>query len=199
MKKLIFRFTIYLIAYFFYAANSYAASLSFSFSTLPSSGEIVGQAGDTIGWGYTITNQDTNDWFVATTLNSTSMQLGNPDASYFDFPIIQPGQSVSEVFDTVNYLGLYGIQLDTSVSTGQLDTGIFSLSGQWWSGDPFAGGAFIQNSVVETTPFSVLIQNPTSSVPEPSVVSMLIFGIIGIYSTRKLHLTRFSMRNSTHV
>jgi hypothetical protein len=86
-----------------FAAAS-AATLSadsITFSLLPGDGNLSGAPSSLIGWGYSITNNSTADWFLATGLNSDSFSNGTP-TSLFDFPEVGPGQTVTEAFDAVN-------------------------------------------------------------------------------------------------
>jgi len=100
--------------------------------------------GATVGWGYQLVNTDTLNWFVPTQLNASSFSIGSPDASYFDFPILVPGAAAVVAFDAALHTGLYGVQIFPFALPGQIDSGSFSLSGEWWSGDPLSGGTFLQ-------------------------------------------------------
>lgn len=153
-----------------------AASLIYSFSTLPLDGQITGSSGQLIGWGYTLSNTDNTDWFVATQLSASSMTLGTPDGSYFDFPILQPNQTIVTNFDIGLLSGLYGLQINNSVLPGQTDSGFFTLTGEWWSGNPLSGGTFIQNAVTETIPFSVLVTE-NNTVPIANTLFLTLLGM----------------------
>ena len=85
--------------------------------------------------------------------------MGVPDASYFDFPILKPGQTVTSIFDLSTASGLYGLKINDAAKDGQTDSGIFTIRGEWWSGDPLSGGTFIQNAVLQFAPFSVLVSS----------------------------------------
>ena len=61
----------------------------------------------------------------------------------FDFPILAPGGTVTEAFDSVNSIGLFELQWDVSAPVGFVNIGNFTLSGEWWDGDPLNGGNFI--------------------------------------------------------
>ncbi len=41
---------------------------SFTFSSIPASGNISGPAGNSVGWGFSITNYSSSDWLVTTNL-----------------------------------------------------------------------------------------------------------------------------------
>ena len=57
---------------------------TFTFGTLPLSGDVAGWAGSTVGWGYIITNNSLTDWLVTTGVNADIFLNGTPDASIFD-------------------------------------------------------------------------------------------------------------------
>jgi hypothetical protein len=87
-------------------APSLLGSDVYTFSTIPGTGNISGAPGATIGWGYSITNESTTDWLLATNLNADSFAFGTPTL-LFDFPEIAPGATVTEVFDPIGLTGLY--------------------------------------------------------------------------------------------
>jgi hypothetical protein len=148
---------------------------TYTFSTIPASGNIQGTPGSTIGWGYVITNNDLTDWLVTTNLTSDPFANGVPDASLFDFPIIAPGASVSLGYDSMAGAGLFALTWNPSAPVGFTDSGLFTLSAEWWTGDPFAGGAFIQTAVAGTAAYSAVVSSPAiSAVPEPNSFLLLL-------------------------
>ncbi|MET3130664.1 hypothetical protein AAKU55_000922 [Oxalobacteraceae bacterium GrIS 1.11] len=159
------------------APGARATPFTFTFSSLPSGGQISGQPGQLIGWGYDVLNTDAGNWFVPTQLSVSSFALGAPDAGYFDFPIVAPGASHSANFDAASTSGLYGLQLFNFVLPGQSESGMFTLSGEWWSGDPLAGGSFLQTSAAVQSPFTVLVVSATT-VPSPGTLSLLGGGLL---------------------
>lgn len=159
----------------FWQADAGAVPFTYVFSTQPSSGIIQGSAGDLIGWGYDLTNEDSSNWFVATGLSASSFTLGTPDGSYFDFPILAPGQHVAVNFDPLADTGLYGLTLGAFVLPGQQDVGTFTLDGQWWSGDPFTGGSLVQAATAATASFTVSVA--AASVPLPGTALLLGTGL----------------------
>ena len=152
-----------------------AAPFVFTFATQPGGGAISGNPGDTVGWGYQLVNTDTVNWFVPTQLNASSFSIGSPDASYFDFPVLAPGATVAAAFDALTHTGLYGLQLFPFALPAMNDSGGFSLSGEWWSGDPLAGGTFLQVSDVLLAPLSVTVA--ALAVPLPGSPWLLLIGV----------------------
>ena len=146
------------------------------FTLLPSDGKVFGEPGSLVGWGYSLTNTDLSDWFMSTDLNSDSFSNGTPTL-LFDFPILAPGESVTEAFDPVNNIGLFELQWDSSAPAGFVNSGNFVLSGQWWDGDPLNGENFIADAVDTTAAYSATVNSPTTSAPEPSSALLLGSGI----------------------
>jgi len=162
-----------------FAAAS-AATLSadsITFSLLPGDGNLSGAPSSLIGWGYSITNNSTADWFLATGLNSDSFSNGTP-TSLFDFPEVGPGQTVTEAFDAVNSIGLFELQWDASAPNGFANAGSFVLSGQWWNGDPFNGGSLIATATDVAVPYSATVSGGSgSNTPEPAAGYLLLLAI----------------------
>jgi hypothetical protein len=70
---------------------------------------------------------------------------------------------------------LFALTWAASAPTGFINSGLFTLSAEWWSGDPFAGGSFLQNALDETAAFTATVSQPIGpSVPEPRTIPVLI-------------------------
>ena len=154
--------------------GAHALPFTFTFATSPAGGVVSGLPGQTVGWGYQLVNTDASNWFVPTQLNASSFSIGSPDASYFDFPIIAPGATVNTAFDALLHTGLYGVQLLPFALPGQADSGVFTLSGEWWSGDPLAGGVFLQAS--DAVQASLLLTVGATALPLPGSLPLLAAG-----------------------
>lgn len=147
---------------------------SITFSLLPSDGNISGPAGSLVGWGYSITNNSSSDWFLATDLQADSFSDGTP-TSLFDFPEVAPGATVTETLDPIDGIGLYELQWDLSAPVGTVDSGDFDLSGQWYDGDPFNGGNFIATAPDLSLAYAATVTGGTMTpVPEPGTAAFLI-------------------------
>jgi hypothetical protein len=140
MRKRLFWQPILVVGLFFALTNP--ASAGIIFGLLPPDGNVSGAPGSLVGWGYAVTNTDLSNWFMSTSLNSDSFSNGTPTL-LFDFPILAPGGTVTEAFDSVNSIGLFELQWDVSAPVGFVNIGNFTLSGEWWDGDPLNGGNFI--------------------------------------------------------
>jgi hypothetical protein len=137
---------------------------TYSFTALPA--DVAGPAGSTVGWGYSISNESTTSWLVLTALSAGAFEQGSPE-SLFDFPTLTPGEAVSVSFDPVNALGLYQLTWDATAPAGFVNTGLFTLTAEWWDGDPLAGGNFLSDAPDESAPYSATVTG-SASVPEPS-------------------------------
>jgi protein-disulfide isomerase len=158
-------------------------------TTIPSDGNVFGPPSSLVGWGYSLTNNDPSNWFVSTDLNSDSFSNGAPSL-LFDFPILAPGDTVTEAFDPVNSIGLFELQWNPSAPVGFANSGNFVLSGQWWDGDPFNGGNLIATAPDVLSAYSATV-GTVSSVPEPSSLSLWICGLLlGFICAAARRLTR---------
>jgi len=161
-----------------------ALPFTFTFTASPASGVVSGLPGQTVGWGYELVNTDTSNWFVPTQLNASSFSIGSPDASYFDFPVLAPGAEVDALFDELLHTGLYGVQLFSFALPGQSDSGYFTLSGEWWSGDPLAGGAFLQTADAVQVALTLEVGGAVA-VPLPGTLPLLVPGLLLLFAGQR--------------
>lgn len=160
-----------------------AQALPFTF-TLSAVSAISGQPGQTVGWSYQLVNTDPSYWFVPTQLSVSSFSLGSPDASYFDFPILAPGATADAVFDEVLHTGLYGVQIYPFALPGQTDTGVFTLTGEWWAGNPLTGGLFLQVADAVQVPLTLAVVGVTA-LPLPDSLALLALGLVLLLSSQR--------------
>jgi hypothetical protein len=154
---------------------------SFTFTTTPASGDVFGTAGSTVGWGYTITNESLTDWLFAANITADLFDQGTLNL-LFDFPILAPGATASLAFDALAGLGLYELTWDATAPVGFSNSGVFTLSAEWWDGDPFAGGNFIDFATDQQAVYSATVTGDSGSteVPEPSSVLLLSIGCMTV-------------------
>jgi hypothetical protein len=163
----------------------FADTLTYTFTTEPSSGNIEGAPGSTIGWGYSITNESATDWLVTANLAADVFADSTPDASPFDFPIIAPLTTVSVPYDLLTDSGLFALTLDADAPVGFVNDGTFTLSAQWWTGDPLTTGSFLEDASDETAVYSATVSSPTSAVPEPQACLLLPSAMLAVLVIRK--------------
>jgi len=127
------------------AALPLGAADIYSFSLLPTDGNVAGTPGSTIGWGYSLTNQSSTYWLVTSGLNAGSFQNATPNL-IFDFPDLAPGATVTVPFNAAMAAGLYELTWGSSAPLNFTNTGTFVLSAQWWNGNPLGNGTFVTNA-----------------------------------------------------
>ncbi|MCX6627871.1 MAG: PEP-CTERM sorting domain-containing protein [Candidatus Solibacter sp.] len=154
----------------------------FDFALQPVSGAISGTAESTIGWGYTLTNNDTDLWLLPADLNADGFAraLAMP---LFTFPAVAPGASLSVAFQA-DIDGLYQITWDADAPSGWTEYGFFRLNFDWWAGDPLNGGSFDSYAGYRELPYSAEV----TAVPEPGAALLLFTAMIVVFSSRRLHL-----------
>lgn len=177
------RFGLGLVAAGCFASQLAVAVPVWSAATLPADGNISGQAGSTIGWGYQLDNHDTGLWLVLTGLSAGAFAHGVPSA-VFDLPILAPGDQVSVAFDGSN--GLYGLTWDSDAAVGFVNAGEFLLTAQWYDGDPLAGGVLVESAEAIRLMYSAMVDaRPDGEVAEPEALLLLAAGLLGLWGRRR--------------
>lgn len=163
--------------------SAHADHLDWSFSLLPGE-EISGPPGSTIGWGYRITNLETSEYLVPVALDADLFQHATP-LNIFDFPIVAPGQTVSVQYNVSIPLGFYQLTWDTDAPLGFVNSGIFTLTADWYDANPLAGGNPVEFNSIRTAPYRAVVGN--AIVPEPSsfLMATSAVGLLGIASFRR--------------
>jgi hypothetical protein len=157
-----------------FAATTYADT--FTFSTIPAGGSLSAPAGSTVGWGYSVTNNSLTQWLVFTNIDADPFTHGTADSSVFDFPIVAPQTTVTQVYNGTN--GLYKFTWDASAPAGTSNSGQFVLGSEWWNGDPLGSGQKVSTAPDFKTAYSVTVAS--SAVPEGSSLPTLACGVGGL-------------------
>jgi hypothetical protein len=152
----------------------------FIFGLVPS-GNISGEPGQTIGWGYAISNEDPTDYLVLTNLDAATFLNGSA-SGLFDFPIIAPLQTVTETFDAGLSQGLYELTWNANAPDAFVNSGEFTVTADWYNGDPFGSGTPIEGltGVTLSQPYSA-----TVATPEPAAVLPVLACLAGIVLRRR--------------
>lgn len=165
--------------------STFAHADPFTFSLLPEDGSVSGAAGSTIGWGYTIANPSATDWLWLTTLSADPFLHATADASVFLFPILAPGSSVTVPYSVDAFEGLFQMTWDADAPVGFTNSGRIVLGGEFWSGDPLAGGSFVDFADDQSAAYTATVTGNVSSVPEPGTLLLTSIGALGLLGVRK--------------
>lgn len=166
------------------SVSSSALGSSFTFSLLPEDGFVEGAPGSTVGWGYSFSNLSSTEWLVPTGLNADSFLFGMPLA-IFDFPILAPATSASVPFDALAGSGLYQLTWDLSAPNHYTNFGRFTLTDEWWNGDPFNGGSFSHATPDSSQAYFATVAEATAAPAEPQSFILLGTALLGIYIRRR--------------
>jgi hypothetical protein len=162
------------------SSRTIARADSWTFATTPTDGDVTGLPGETVGWGYTITNDSSTDWLVLTDLVAGDFLNGTPDAFLFDFPVLAPGGTVTEAFNPISDTGLYSLQWNSDAPIGFTDAGNFIASAEFYSGDPLSGGSFVADASDLSAPYSAIVGSGGATVPEPSSFYLVVSGMLSM-------------------
>lgn len=150
---------------------AFSGPLEWTFSLVPGA-DVVGPAGSVVGWGYSITNLDPDFWLVPLFLDADLFQNGTP-LSVFDFPILAPNQTVTVAFDAGALLGLYQLTWDAGAPDGFVNSGLFRLTADYYSDDPFNGGFSLFLESQRDADYSATV-GADADVPEPDTAWMAL-------------------------
>ncbi len=174
-----------LAAAFVFAAPAVRGD-SLTFTVLPP--DISGTPGETIGWGYSITNNSATDYLDISYVDSSVFTIGSADSTPFvlSFVTIAPGVMETQAYDPVNLLGLFEVAIDPNATVGAVDSGFFGLYGAFCDpSDPMCAENGDSPSTLLTTgatgAYSATVGPPGGTpIPEPSSMLLLLSGICGL-------------------
>lgn len=143
-------------------------------SLIPSGGSLTGAPGETVGWGYEITNPSGSLWLVIDSLAATpvSPASGLLDTVIFDYPTIAPG-AMAVLTWVSGTQGLAEFTFSPSVSPGTSVTGVFTIEGSFYDGHPDSGN-FIDFAETGEADFEL------TAVPEPASLGLLTTGMFAL-------------------
>lgn len=178
-KSIIFLTSTLGLVFVFFAGSVFASDITLTL--IPASGDVSGPAGSTVGWGYTITNSSSN-WLETLSLSAGSFSDGTPNA-IFDFPAIAPDSSVTEGFSLTKTLscssppcGLYEFTWASNAPMGTINSGTFTLSSDYFSGNPANPSSTDIGPAPNASAAYSVAASPVSTVPEPSSVVLVLTG-----------------------
>ena len=161
-----------------FACSCWAGPYTLELTPGPS---IQGNPGDTIGWGYSITN-NSSDFLLPLTLDAGSFPSGFTPLNIFDFPEVAPNSTVMLDFSMVVTgscasppCGIYQVTLDPSLKAGTSVSGFFDVFAELYDGDPFDGGTDLGTGVDIMASYSAGTPPPAGAAPEPAT-----FGELGL-------------------
>jgi hypothetical protein len=153
------------------------------FSLIPDTGSVTGPAGSTVGWGYSLDNESATDWLVTADVDSGAFLDGTP-ILIFDFPILGPGTSVTVPYDPSIPAGLFALAWDETAPEGFTNTGDFTVSVEWWDGDPSNGGAYVADGLDISQPYSATVSSAVAGVPEPGSGAFIAAALLSLFLAR---------------
>jgi hypothetical protein len=151
----------------------------------PLGGAISGQPGQTVGWGFTLTNDDAANYLV---VSSTDFQPGTALGMYTDFAgpqllEVAPLSSVTEIFDSSSLTGIGSFAISPIAHLGDLVSGRILLTYDLFSQstlDPnFDPSSMVSSGNIVDANASV------SAVPEPGAFCLLGSGLVGLICIRR--------------
>lgn len=174
LKSLLSAFAVALACF---TATLVNAAPLFSVVITPPGENVIGAPGQTVGFGYAITNLST-DYLVPTAFNSDAFANGAP-LSLFDFPVVAPLNTVRQEF-VANTSGLFQFTIDSD-ALNSFQSGTFVFSANIYTQDPLAGGVFIMRADDVFVGYSITAAS-AAPIPEPSTILLFLtgFGLLAI-------------------
>lgn len=158
-----------------------ADSFVINWSLSPES-DISGFPGQTVGWGYQISNPNAGVWVAVESLGTPLFNVGVPtqliNMSAGNAPVLGPGESATQPFDPVLNEGLLGFFINSNAPGGALDSGLFTLTFDLYDAnplDPLSNANLIEVLDV-SQPFSVGVEG--AIIPEPGGWQLILGGAL---------------------
>jgi len=179
----------------------FGSSLAFgasilSLTTNPASGAISGAPGQTVGWGFTLVNSSDNfavissaDFCGAVISSPCSTPLGSftDFIAQFNFTVINPHSSLSNVFNPVTHTGIGSYAIKPTAVPGSSFLGQVVLTY-----DTFIDGSFLnQIGFDDRVTSAASVSVPAAAAPEPASLVLLSAVLVGLcLSSRRWKIGR---------
>jgi hypothetical protein len=147
---------------------------TFDFNLLP---PVAGALpGGTVGWGYSVTNNDTDHWLVLSGLQPT-INFANVGSigDVFDYPTLAPGASLNTPW-VQDVSGLYQLTWDPSAPVGYSSTGQFEVDGTWYYADPNSCPTCLVDGPAQ---IETVVDFTAIATPEPATWGLCLAWILG--------------------
>lgn len=158
----------------------------------PKGGAVTGAPGQTVGWGFSVTN-DTPYYLLFDAsyfcqpgqdpqFTTCTQTLGTySDLIAYNFTEVAPmSTSPDQPFDLASMTGFGDYAISSTASVGSVDTGNLIATYMEYDGDPFDGGSQVSGDIEIDAPASVTVTGSTPGVPEPSSWTMLAAGLAAV-------------------
>jgi hypothetical protein len=106
------------------------------------------------------------------------------------------GAAVTVPYDPLMPAGLYQIIWDTNAPLGFINSGTFSLTAEWWNGDPLAGGSFMGTAPSVSQPYTATV-TPKPATIGLAAIFLSIFGAVRLLRCPLGRPTGFTARAVT--
>ena len=183
--------SIYLVLTVVLAA-AVSAQASVTFSLDPVSGNISGNRGDTIGWGFTVSN-DTPYW-LSVSGSGFVMDKDLSWGTYVDFstnsvpvaPVFYLNPTLLTMpFNLIDVTGAGSFAISPDTPFGDRATGQITFSYDIYYSDPSKGGAQLLPGGDGHGSFSINATVATTVVPEPSTYLLLAIALVAVGVVRR--------------
>jgi hypothetical protein len=164
-------------------------------TTIPAGGAVTGSPGQTVGWGFTITNSTPYyllfdaSYFCEPGQDPASTTCTQSLGTYQDYIAnngteIAPMSMLTESFNANTMTGFGAYNISPTALVGATDSGNLVATYMEYQGDPFNGGTQVSGDIELSAPASVTV---VAATPEPPSGILITLGGLGALLCR----TRF--------